>query len=1003
MRKSRVSGRVLAAGICVAAGGLLTGSTALAQTTFEHVHWTPWAEEGTSIEQTPDGGYIEVATRTEANQRKIVLHKLDQYGFQQWTRVYQTQTGNNTAQSVRPTRDGGYIIAGETNAALQPCGTSAGILLIKVDALGNVQWANGYYGSAFTNFGGSVVRELQGNQGGFVVIGRRNGPQQIMGGVLVTTDANGVQTCGVEFQHAQYGPQTFMSFNDVRQNTDGTFTVVGWVRRGDTNPYELLCMRTRPICGTISWAFSYGNPQENFIGEAMEIRPNSYAFCGNWRGAAGAGSFCVVTDPLGMTPQIRVYRNLYDIQSVRAVAPTGELIMTGQSNPAPGPTSQSVLMRTSNVGAPIWAKTYGAAAGTEYLHEAIPTLDGGFAATGLSNSYTGTGNDSHIIKTLGSGDDGCNQALQVDVVQQQIQRDLPLTAFDIPPQCRVPIFAQSQLIEDTVVCPVRKGCVVPPRNLVLWLPLDETAGVVGFNAAGGNNGTHINGAAVVNAGAVSNSKPYSPAVGQYTNVNTYGAINPGSGPVTVDAWINWRGGAANSFQMIVDKRNVVFGTPITSNGYSMFLRVDPSGTTAKLWGQVGVGATYNNYNSGLTINQNQWTFCSIVVNRNDPSGIRFYSAPASAAGLSPSAAFTSVPYGFAAIANNRPLRVGSESFSATNLFNGSIDEVEVFRAALTQAELEQVFDAKASGKCKVYVTVPPVLNFCLPTQTTVSGTAKLYNFAGAAFSPAGYWFFGLPTGMYGSNITGPTPAQFTPNNSTIPVPYPGVASLPYTVGRPVAMTAAWNTGSYQFSGQFPTPAGVVRSAAGVVRDLRFLCFIDTHVGTGTYIAKAGVPTPIGPFRATNTSGGPMSFRLRARVSDDQRGDTGTPPAIGLNGLPPGVPWEGNISLPDNSSTQIPLSVLFADEDPISFYSIILEADLDGDGEYEPLGSALLKNDIDPTCAGDYNQDGVVDFFDYLDFVAAFDAEDAAADFNNDGVVDFFDYLDFVAALEEGCP
>jgi hypothetical protein len=54
------------------------------------------------------------------------------------------------------------------------------------------------------------------------------------------------------------------------------------------------------------------------------------------------------------------------------------------------------------------------------------------------------------------------------------------------------------------------------------------------------------------------------------------------------------------------------------------------------------------------------------------------------------------------------------------------------------------------------------------------------------------------------------------------------------------------------------------------------------------------------------------------------------------------------------------------------------------------------------CAADFNADGTVDFFDYLDFVAAFGEEDPAADFNGDETVDFFDYLDFVAAFEVGC-
>ena len=54
------------------------------------------------------------------------------------------------------------------------------------------------------------------------------------------------------------------------------------------------------------------------------------------------------------------------------------------------------------------------------------------------------------------------------------------------------------------------------------------------------------------------------------------------------------------------------------------------------------------------------------------------------------------------------------------------------------------------------------------------------------------------------------------------------------------------------------------------------------------------------------------------------------------------------------------------------------------------------------CPADFNGDGQVDFFDYLDFVMAYNEEDPAADFNGDGQVDFFDYLDFVEAFSAGC-
>lgn len=47
---------------------------------------------------------------------------------------------------------------------------------------------------------------------------------------------------------------------------------------------------------------------------------------------------------------------------------------------------------------------------------------------------------------------------------------------------------------------------------------------------------------------------------------------------------------------------------------------------------------------------------------------------------------------------------------------------------------------------------------------------------------------------------------------------------------------------------------------------------------------------------------------------------------------------------------------------------------------------------------DFNCDDVVDFFDYLDFVAVFSSGSGDADFNGDGTLDFFDYLDFVNAF-----
>jgi hypothetical protein len=54
------------------------------------------------------------------------------------------------------------------------------------------------------------------------------------------------------------------------------------------------------------------------------------------------------------------------------------------------------------------------------------------------------------------------------------------------------------------------------------------------------------------------------------------------------------------------------------------------------------------------------------------------------------------------------------------------------------------------------------------------------------------------------------------------------------------------------------------------------------------------------------------------------------------------------------------------------------------------------------CRADYNRDAFVDFFDYVEFVGAFEAGVPRSDFNLDGFVDFFDLTAFAEAFEAGC-
>lgn len=76
---------------------------------------------------------------------------------------------------------------------------------------------------------------------------------------------------------------------------------------------------------------------------------------------------------------------------------------------------------------------------------------------------------------------------------------------------------------------------------------------------------------------------------------------------------------------------------------------------------------------------------------------------------------------------------------------------------------------------------------------------------------------------------------------------------------------------------------------------------------------------------------------------------------------------------------------------------------DANGVYGDSAPVIVRISTIPAfCPADLNQDGVVDFTDYLEFLNLFDAGDARVDFNHDGVVDFADYLDFLNLFDAGC-
>jgi len=121
-------------------------------------------DRGNSVQQTADGGFIVAGwTRSFDPATQVYLIKTNALGDTLWTRAY-GGAGSNQGHSVQQATDGGYIIAGSTNSL---GAGSYDAYLVKTNAQGDTLWTR-TYGGASDDIGYSVQQTLDG---GYIITG----------------------------------------------------------------------------------------------------------------------------------------------------------------------------------------------------------------------------------------------------------------------------------------------------------------------------------------------------------------------------------------------------------------------------------------------------------------------------------------------------------------------------------------------------------------------------------------------------------------------------------------------------------------------------------------------------------------------------------------------------------------------------------------------------------------------------------------------------------------
>ncbi len=520
-------------------------------------------------------------------------------------------------------------------------------------------------------------------------------------------------------------------------------------------------------------------------------------------------------------------------------------------------------------------------------------------------------------------------------------------------------------------------CVTPPPSMVGWWPFDETAGPTAKDIVQSKNGTYqpslATGPTPI-AGYVSNALNFD-GVDDFVLVPATPVHDFGCGPFSIDAWIH------------------PLLTPAA--GGVICARSAPAGWT---FGLDSTGALYlatettclrciHNASGPLTFNQ--WHHVAVTVSGclgcGDPCNtygriITFYVDGVAMGGFAgPSCCDLS---------GSAPLLIGNGAGSAAgDYFDGAIDELEIFKRVLGPGEIAGLFNAGHAGKCKEFCSGTWEAPSFSPGNANVSAVICNHTSNTRTYS---YTITPIPASPGVCNVNGP--AVITPNAGIVTVPPGTCTTIPVVMQVPPGVPVGSHM-CFQLCFTNVASGRMTCCSGSVLVTKHWIPIPIDAVLDGT----VGTPFPVA-WKITNVDDDSGVWPFKLTVMPDDMNPA--PDIVSLNGLPPGTRYFGEVVAKPGETVDFIIDATYLELDTFRFYTILFEADLDGDGTLEAVSSITTRSLPKPDCVGDFNQDGMIDGADLGFLLSLWNT--AGADLDGDGNTDGAD-LGMLLAAWGDCP
>ena len=361
---------------------------------------------GYSVQQTIDTGYIITGFTTSYGDEDIWIIKTDNQGNELWNQTFGGNESNEQGFSIQQTTDGGYIVTGYTIPSSYQV-PRQDVFLIKTDSQGNEEWNQTFGGNE--NDQGYCVQQT--TDSGYIITGVTGSDGSLYYDIwLIKTDSQGNEEWNQTFggYSDDYG-------HFVQQTTDGGYIITGYTFSFGNGDKDIWLIKT-DTQGNEEWNQTFGGSRPDRSYSVQQTTDGGYIITGGTKSYGnGSGNdhggydvWLIKTDSQGNEEWNKTFGGSeYDHgYSVQQTTDDGYII-TGYTELYGNGDFDVWLIKTDSQGNEEWNQTFGGS-DRDFGYSVQQTIDGGYIITSVittnnHSDYQNHDNDIWLIKTNSVG------------------------------------------------------------------------------------------------------------------------------------------------------------------------------------------------------------------------------------------------------------------------------------------------------------------------------------------------------------------------------------------------------------------------------------------------------------------------------------------------------------------------------------------------------------------------------------------------------------------------